>query len=283
MNSVDSMQRAHLIAPLGQKGSGNARYAAAMFFHQRGELGSEALELYRTLAKDDVADPLALLTKAGRKTDLAFVNRVISEQVNVIAHLIQQIDRYLSAFDLGGAQDVRNGIARWSSSAFTSLEPTGLPACSHLETALRAMKDRGLADAIAAASPHLEWISYDSYPRAEIGEAFADGHAYCSLIGGEGFFHAGDFDLGLFIIAPNTLYSDHHHAAPELYAPLTGPHGWRFLPEETFKWLDADVPVWNEPWAPHATQTGAVPFLCIFGWTKDVNIPAKIIPPGSRP
>jgi hypothetical protein len=97
---------------------------------------------------------------------------------------------------------------------------------------------------------------------------------------GEGAFRdADDFDLGLFVIGPDILYRDHHHAAPELYAPLTGPHGWRFLPDKTFHTKPADEPVWNEPWAPHATLTGPTPFLCIFGWTRDVNIPAKVIFP----
>ncbi len=36
--------------------------------------------------------------------------------------------------------------------------------------------------------------------------------------------------MGLFVIAPHVLYRDHAHAAPELYLPLTGPHGWRFAP-----------------------------------------------------
>lgn len=201
----------------------------------------------------------------------------MTEPRQTIRHLLEEIDRYLSAFNLAGLKDVRAGLAKGPRGLPQTVQPATFPVCGQLNTAIASMADRSLAQAIAAALPVLKWVSYTPYPRAEIGAAFADGHAFATLIGEDAFFHADDFDLGLFIIAPNVLYRDHHHAAPELYAPLTGPHAWRFLPEEKWQWIDADQPVWNEPWAPHATQTGDVPFLCIFCWTRDVNIPAKVI------
>jgi hypothetical protein len=72
-------------------------------------------------------------------------------------------------------------------------------------------------------------VTYDRYPRAEIGARFLQGMPL-PRSWGRAPFAARDFDLGLFLIAPHVLYRDHHHAAPELYAPLTGPHGWRFGP-----------------------------------------------------
>ena len=77
------------------------------------------------------------------------------------------------------------------------------------------------------------------------------------------------------------FYRDHHHAAPELYAPLTGPHGWRFKPGDPLDWKEADVPVWNNPWEPRATMTGDIPFLAIFCWTKDA-LPARKDNPFTR-
>lgn len=196
-----------------------------------------------------------------------------------ISRLLQEIDVYLASFDHCGVREVRDGLARWGDGPYQNVQPCALPACNHLPMALAAMPNRPLAQAIEAALPHLRWITYDVYPRDDIGADFADGHAFASLVG-EGAFHAADdFDLGLFVIGPGILYRDHHHAAPELYAPLTGPHDWRFLPDRTFHTKPADEPVWNEPWAPHATRTGATPFLCIFAWTRDVNSPAKVIFP----
>lgn len=194
-----------------------------------------------------------------------------------VSALIQEIGRYLSNFDHAGVCAVRRGIEQWSGGPHMDVVPRILPPCSFLPAALANVPDKALARAIEEATPYLHWVTYDAYPRADIGEAFADGHAFASIIGEGAFRRADDFDLGLFVIAPNTLYRDHHHAAPELYAPLTGPHHWRFLPDKSFHSKPANEPVWNEPWAPHATLTGDAPFLCIFGWTRDVRIPAKVI------
>ncbi|MFO1032941.1 MAG: dimethylsulfonioproprionate lyase family protein [Hyphomicrobiales bacterium] len=194
-----------------------------------------------------------------------------------VDQLLQEIERYLAGLDYCGKGDVQAGLARWRHGAPRPVTPAAVPPCAYLPQALAAIQDRALADAIASALPLLRWTTYSPYRREEIGAAFADGHAFASLIGEDAFRHADDFDLGLFIIAPGVLYPDHHHAAPELYAPLTGPHDWRFLPDEAWRQLPAGTPVWNAPWAPHATRTGDVPFLCIFCWTRDVSVPAQVI------
>ena len=194
-----------------------------------------------------------------------------------ITQLLRQIDRYLSGLKLAAISDVRKGLATAMHEPMQQVLAKTSPVCSYLDTALASMHDRDLAEAITVAAPLLKWVTYAPYPRADIGAAFADGHAFASLIGEGAFHHADDFDLGLFIIAPNVLYPDHHHAAPELYAPLTGPHSWRFLPDEKWTAIQADIPVWNDPWAPHGTHTGDVPFLCIFCWTSDVSQPASVI------
>lgn len=157
------------------------------------------------------------------------------------------------------------------------MQPGAVTALKHLEPALDAMRDRTLAAAIAAAAPFLFWATYDAYDRTAIGEAFAAGHCFASLAGEAAPFPADDFDAGLFLIAPRVFYRDHHHAAPELYLPLTGPHGWRFRPGDALLWLADGVPVWNDPWQPHATMTGDVPLLCIFAWMHDVAAPARVI------
>ena len=135
-----------------------------------------------------------------------------------------------------------------------------------------------LADAIAAVSPFLGWITYDAYPRDLIGSEFADGHAFGSVIGGGALLAAIDYDFGLFLIAPHVLYRDRAHAAPELYAPLTGPHGWRFGPGQPLTVKPAHEPIWNEPYRPHLTKVGPIPFLCLFCWTRDVNESAIVLP-----
>jgi Dimethlysulfonioproprionate lyase len=198
-----------------------------------------------------------------------------------VRHLIEEIDTYLGALAGDGVSQVRTGIARWKDGAFAACDPAKTALPDELCAALELLHGDGhatLSNAIAAASDNLNWITYDLYPRHEIGEAFASGHSYCSIMGDGSPIAATDFYLGLFIIKPNTLYRDHKHKAPELYAPLTGPHGWRFAKGDPLTWKPAHLPVWNEPYQHHATKTGPNPFLCIFGWVRDTQEAATVIP-----
>jgi hypothetical protein len=49
--------------PAGLEWSGRTRYAAAMFFYQRGEMGPETLEVYRLCSRLDAEDPAAVLRR----------------------------------------------------------------------------------------------------------------------------------------------------------------------------------------------------------------------------
>lgn len=204
----------------------------------------------------------------------------IMTRESAIRNLIAALDAYLARFDGPGIADVRAGIARWKGGPIGEVVPRRIEAVRHVDTALAWMEAQGetaLAEAIRVAMPHLHWLAYDPYARELIGDRYAENHAVAVIIGGGGFLESQDFDLGLFGFGPDTVYRDHHHAAPELYAPMTGPHGWRFSSGAPFDWRPAHRPVWNEAWAPHAFKSGPVPFLCVYGWTRDTSIPAKMI------
>jgi hypothetical protein len=197
---------------------------------------------------------------------------------HTLRRLIDRIDHYLAHFDGEGIASVREGISRFHEPG--ELPQPQPPKCGFLDEAVAAIEGEEhepLGLAIKGAQPFLRWITYDAYPAADIGVRFAKGHAFTSLVGEGSAFPAPDFDLGLFLIAPRIFYRDHHHAAPELYAPLTGPHGWRFGIDRALTWKPAHQPVWNAPFAPHATMTGEFPFLSIFCWTRDVKEPARVI------
>ena len=61
----DARQFADLTGKSSAEGAALARYAAAMYFHGRGMLLPEILEVYRTCAPLDGEDPLALLEQRG--------------------------------------------------------------------------------------------------------------------------------------------------------------------------------------------------------------------------
>jgi len=271
------MSRGLLGVPLGEPGSGRERYARAMELYQTGAISAAVLEAYRVAAARDAQPPEPVLAERG----LPVPEVLPLAPEDTIRALIAAADLYLAGLPGPGIAEVRQGIAaaRHGPVSLVAAEPNPV-VDRHLPEALRALAATrpGLAAAIAAARPHLRWITYDGYPRAEIGEGFATSHAYASILGDEASLPAADFDFGLFLIAPQVLYRDHHHAAPELYAPLTGPHGWRFGPDQPLLLRPAHVPVWNPPHQPHLTKVGALPFLCLFGWTRDAQSPAQVIP-----
>lgn len=276
MTEVEDLRaRADLHAALGQPGSGRLRYAAAMHFHRKGLIPPEVLEVYRICSPQDWEDPAWLLAARGLSLDLP-----APEAPDLLTRLlVEEIDRYLATLPGPGVAEVRSLIARWQGGPLVVAPAANAVVDEHLPAALAALSPTqpALAAAIGAAAPHLPWVTYDAYPPEEIGPGFRLGHAFATLIGAGGAIAADDFDLGLFLIAPHVLYRDHAHPAPELYAPLTGPHGWRFGPRTPLVLKPAHEPVWNLPEAPHLTKVGPVPFLCIFGWTRDTKYPAHVI------
>jgi hypothetical protein len=266
-----------IATPLGQAGSGRVRYAAAMGLHRDHAINDRVLEIYRICAADDGQDPADMLHAEGF---------VLPQVAAALRGLLHAADAYLATLQDPGIAAVRAGIARAEGAAMVPVaQQSPAVVAAHLDTAIDALRAGwpALASAIAAAAPCLHWSPYDQYPRDAIGAAFADGHAFASIIGEDAPIRAAGYDLGLFLIAPHVLYRDHCHAAPELYAPLTGPHGWRFGADTPLVTKPAHETVWNPPFQPHLTKVGSVPFLCLFCWTMDVNAPARVIPAGDWP
>lgn len=284
----DVLQLLH--APLGVPGSGRVRYGAAMELFRRGVLSEAQLDAYRDASPFDARDPALLLSDRR----LPPAPRSHATQRALLAAVFAGACDYLGSLSHPGASEVKACLGRCSAAERLPAPRSHPVAERWLAPALAeaARLAPQLVQAIEAAAPHLAWVSYDVYPRAEIGDGFANGHAFASLAGGDAAFTAADVELGLFLIAPHVLYRDHCHPAPELYAPLTGPHGWRFGPGRPLITKPAGAPVWNPPLQPHLTLVGDVPFLCLFVWTRDVNAPARVIPsrdwaqlklPGVRP
>lgn len=269
---TDALSLLH--ASLGVPGSGRVRYGAAMALYREGLLTEPQLEVYREASAHDARDPAPILAERG----LPPVPRAVTG--SPIRALYDAARDYLLTLHHPGAADVRMGLPTDPGPERSVTQQPNPVVTAWLDTALKAVASTrpALAQIIRSAAPHLHWVTYDAYPRALIGDAFATGHAFASIRGEAAPFVATDFDLGLFLIAPRIVYRDHHHAAPELYAPLTGPHDWRFAPGDALHAKPAHAPVWNPPHRPHLTRTGHTPFLAFFVWTRDVNQIAEVIP-----
>lgn len=269
--------------PLGSAGTGRARYARAMACHVKGRLSDAQLEAYRVAAASDTRPPEPEFAARG----LPVPQDLPGDGSSGPGILLDEISGYLRALPGPGVAEVRAGLAaaRRHRPVEAAAPMHNAVVAAHLPAALAALKPDhpALADAITAAAPHLGWCSYDAYDPALIGGAFRRGHAFASLIGAEGGLPEVDFDMGLFLIAPQVFYRDHHHPAPELYAPLTGPHGWRFGPGRPLVRKPAHQPVWNPAGRPHAIKVGAVPLLCLYAWTRDIAEAARVIPANDWP
>lgn len=263
--------------PLGARGSGRARYGRAMRLWADDALSPAQLEAYRVAAADDHRPPRQVL----EDRRLPIPADATPSPEALVRALVEEADRYLAGLPGPGVTEVRTLLSRWRDGPVTlpATVPNGVVE-AHLAPALEALAadQPALAGAIAAAAPFLRWIAFDGYPPDQIGEAFLRGHAFCSIVGEGAPIPAQNFDLGLFLIAPHVLYRDHAHAAPELYAPLTGPHGWRFGAGRPLVAKPAHLPVWNPAHQPHLTKVGPVPFLGLFGWTRDIWDPAHVVP-----
>jgi len=138
-----------------------------------------------------------------------------------------------------------------------------------------------LAEQIRLARNGLTWrVDYGLfYPEeADVGQAYRDSNMHTEFIGPNGcVFHDDNFSLGLFMLAPRTLYRDHDHAAPELYFNLTGPCGWRF---DKGIWQDfgAGSLIWNPEGLAHAMRSYEQPFLSVYSWTSNVNSLCRVVP-----
>lgn len=269
---TDTLSLLHM--PPGAPGSGRIRYGAAMQLYREGLITADVLEVYRVASAHDRRDPLMILREGG------LLVPPMNDASTRVAALYAVVRDYLLALDHAGAAEVRAGLPADPGPERPMGNQSNAVVNAWLSQALDAvaLTRPALAEAIAAAADHLEWVTYDAYPRDEIGDSFATGHAFASIVGGDAPFAAADFDMGLFLVAPDTLYRDHRHAAPELYAPLTGPHGWRFGPGRPLQIKPAHEPVWNPPQKPHLTKIGKVPFLSLYAWTRDVNELAVVIP-----
>ena len=137
-----------------------------------------------------------------------------------------------------------------------------------------------IATSLLQAKQHLVWREdqgkyYQS--GADLGEGYRRCNLHSLLIGpgGCGYEHP-DFNFGIFMLGPHTLYRDHRHTAPELYLNLSQKTGWRFGGGD---WQDysAGSLIWNASGEVHATRVYEQPFISVFAWLENVHQPCEVV------
>ena len=78
-----------------------------------------------------------------------------------------------------------------------------------------------IANCLTAAKDDLVWREDNAQyypPGADLGDGYKKCNLHSLLIGPDACgYHHPDFNLGIFMLGPRTLYRDHNHDAPELY------------------------------------------------------------------
>ena len=111
-----------------------------------------------------------------------------------------------------------------------------------------------------------------------VGTGYLNGNMNTELIGPEkGFFRSDELRLGLFFLESDTFYTDHMHAAPELYLTLTNSTKWRFG-KKTWRQKPAGSIIYNEPFRPHAMVVGSIPFLTVWCWPINSKEKCILVP-----
>lgn len=79
LSEEDRHQLGLLGAPFDEPMSGRVRYAAAMYFYQRGMISAECLEVYRICARLDQEDPQPFLARLGLAREIESLKTVVGE------------------------------------------------------------------------------------------------------------------------------------------------------------------------------------------------------------
>lgn len=82
MTDEDRENWALILTPAGEKWSGRARYAAAMYFYRKNEMSAEVLEIYRICSRIDHEDAVDAL-KAYKMGD-AWIRKVEERRVELV-------------------------------------------------------------------------------------------------------------------------------------------------------------------------------------------------------
>jgi len=155
----------------------------------------------------------------------------------------------------------------WSGDPAT-IPPCGdVPGLRHLPSALSAAYAAGdcpVLDALRLCVGLTPWETF--YARSDWSGPFIDDFASGELVGPNGFVRNRDISLGLFILGPNTTYSEHAHASTEIYYVLGGEAHWRLDGPDRIRQFKPGDLVFTSPHQRHEIRTGDRPMLAAYTW-----------------
>lgn len=163
----------------------------------------------------------------------------------------------------------------WSKDPVISPPCGDVPGLRHLPSALSAAYEAGdcpVLDALRLCVGLTPWETF--YAKSEWSLPFLEDFASGELIGPNGFARSADISLGLFILGPNTIYSEHAHASTEIYYVLGGEAQWSLDKPNQKKLYKPGELVFTEPHQRHDIRTGDMPLLAVYTWKSDPAAPS---------
>jgi hypothetical protein len=136
-----------------------------------------------------------------------------------------------------------------------------------------------LVGAVCRAAPLLDWRQ--TYSSADLDAAFLENYGWSEIVGPVGPVPSERVACGFLILGPSTFYPRHHHAAEELYVPLSGAAAWQ-QGDTVWREHAPGTPIHHRSGEPHAMRTGALPLLALYVWRgADLGQKARLDAAGS--
>lgn len=178
----------------------------------------------------------------------------------------------LDAADLSH-DPIADGLRRWTATGRRTYRPPPSPLADTRTLFAEAIGTAApvtqeLAAALAPLEPHLRWTDYLPSPWAE---PFLGKMATGMLAGPAAPIESDSIAFGVFVVAPNTDYSDHGHEARELYLTVNGDP--LFAKDGVWSSLDPGSATIQEPNEVHALRTRDHPMLVFWTWVGAIAAP----------
>jgi mannose-6-phosphate isomerase-like protein (cupin superfamily) len=141
---------------------------------------------------------------------------------------------------------------------------------AHLAKAFASRDRIELTKDLAAISEDLIWREAS---RDKFASFMGGKHAITQMIGPEAGFYSDQLRFGAFLLAPDTFYPLHSHAAEEIYVPISGSGHWK-LKDASFAPKGPGSVVHLNPWIPHAIRSGGEPLLMLWVWFGNIDFEA---------
>ena len=148
--------------------------------------------------------------------------------------------------------------------------PATVPGLRHMPIALAAAYADGpcpIVDALRLCIGVTPWETY--YAESAWSQPFLHKFASGELVGPNAFFPSRDVSLGLFLLGPNTTYTEHAHASHEVYYILSGTVTCRVGDPLGCRTVRPGDLIYTAPNERHDIQTADAPMLAVYTWKGD--------------